>query len=107
MARHLPTDFWDRWQQDFSDFLRHDLPKIVTILVIALLLIFLLRWVTRRLIRYTRHMTLPTGMRAQQLRTVAGLATSAGSTVIGFVALMQILDAVHINIGPLLASAGI
>jgi small-conductance mechanosensitive channel len=107
MWRRLPTDFWDKWQQDLSNFVRLDLPKIATVLVEALLLIFLLRWVTGRLVRYTHSQSLPSALRAQQLRTVASLATSAGTTVIVFVALMQILDAVHINIGPLLASAGI
>ena len=107
MARHLPTDFWDRWQQDLSGFLRLDLPKIFTVIVEALVLIFILRWITGRLTSYTRRQTLPSGLRAQQLRTVAGLANSAGTTVILFVAVMQVLDAVHINIGPLLASAGI
>ena len=49
MARHLPTDFWDRWQQDLSGFLRLDLPKIFTVIVEALVLIFILRWITGRL----------------------------------------------------------
>jgi small-conductance mechanosensitive channel len=65
-----------------------------------------LRLLTHRLIAISRR-SLPTGMRAQQLRTVAEVINSVGTAVIVFFVAVQVLDDVHLNIGPLLASAGI
>jgi small conductance mechanosensitive channel len=48
-----------------------------------------------------------TSLRATQLRTLASVFYSIGLVVIFFVAGMQILPVLGINIGPLLASAGI
>ncbi|HZU23858.1 MAG TPA: mechanosensitive ion channel family protein [Terriglobales bacterium] len=103
----LPTDFWRDWQQDFSRFVRDDLPKVGGVLIEAIVLLLLLRAITHRLTAFAERQTLPSHIRAQQLRTVASLARSAGGAIIVFLAIMQILDAVHINIGPLLASAGV
>lgn len=103
----LPGDFWGDWQQDLSRFVRQDLPKVAGILIEATVLLLLLRAITRRLALFAQRQTLPSGLRAQQLRTVAGLGNSAGGAVIVFLAIMQILQAVNINIGPLLASAGV
>lgn len=103
----LPTDFWGDWQQDLSRFVRDDLPKIGGVLIEAVVLLLLLRVITHRLTEFAQRQTLPSHIRAQQLRTVASLARSAGGAVIVFLAIMQALDAVHINIGPLLASAGV
>lgn len=103
----LPSEFWHDWSEDLSHFLRQDVPKIVTVLVEAAILLLVLRLITRKLSAYARRDTLPSHIRAQQLRTVASLANSAGSAVILFVALMQCLQTVGINIGPLLASAGV
>lgn len=103
----LPTGFWGDWQQDLSKFVRDDLPKVGGVLIEAVVLLLLLRVITHRLTAFAQRQTLPSHLRAQQLRTVASLAGSAGGAVIVFLAIMQILDAVHINIGPLLASAGV
>ena len=61
---------------------------------------------THRLIALSRG-TLPTGMRARQLRTVAEVMNSVGTAVIVFFAAVGVLDVLSIRIGPLLASAGI
>src|SRR5215469_9224795 len=103
----LPSDFWGDWQQDLSRFVRQDLPKVAGVLIEAVVLLVVLHAITRRLSVFAQRQTLPTGLRAQQLRTVAGLGNSAGGAVIVFLAIMQILQAVNINIGPLLASAGV
>jgi small-conductance mechanosensitive channel len=103
----LPNDFWRDWQQDLSRFVRDDLPKVGGVLIEAVVLLLLLRVITHRLSVFAERQTLPSHIRAQQLRTVASLARSAGGAVIVFLAIMQVLDAVHINIGPLLASAGV
>ena len=50
---------------------------------------------------------LPSAVRAQQLRTLSSVIYSVGVFVIMFLAAMQILPLLGINMGPLLASAGI
>jgi small conductance mechanosensitive channel len=49
----------------------------------------------------------PPGFRAQQVRTLATVTSSVGIFVIIFVAGLEILALLGINLGPLLASAGI
>ncbi len=100
-------ELFDRWSEDGFEFVRRDLPKIAGILLLAIVLITILRVVTRRLGEYSRRNTLPGGVRAQQLRTLSGVLYSVGVFVIVFLAALQILPVVGINIGPLLASAGI
>jgi moderate conductance mechanosensitive channel len=97
----------ENWRTDSLAFLRHDAPKIAFIFLVAVILIRLLKTVTRRLVAFTRTQELPTGMRAQQLRTMASVINSVGTFVIVFLAMMQILPVLGINMGPLLASAGI
>ena len=96
-----------RWRSDALSFLRHDVPKIVVVVVVALLLIVALRWLTNRLRRFSSTAALPGGLRAQQLRTLSGFIYSIGLFTIVFLALLQILPILGINMGPLLASAGI
>jgi small conductance mechanosensitive channel len=100
-------ELFENWRTDALAFLRQDAPKIVFILIVAAVLIRLLKSVTARLVAYTRNQELPTGVRAQQLRTMASVINSVGTFVIVFLALMQILPVLGINMGPLLASAGI
>jgi len=50
---------------------------------------------------------LPSGVRVQQVRTVASVITSVGVFVIFFVAALEILSLIGLNLGPMLASAGI
>ena len=96
----------ERWRTDALAFLRHDVPRIVVVVFVAVLLIALLRWTTNRLRRLSAG-ALPGGLRAQQLRTLSGFVYSFGLFAIIFVALLQILPILGINMGPLLASAGI
>ncbi len=95
------------WKGDWEQFLRRDLPKIVVVVVVAVILLKLLRTATGRLAKFGRKEALPTGLRAQQLRTLASVLNSVGSAVIIFLAAMQILPVLGINMGPLLASAGV
>jgi small conductance mechanosensitive channel len=50
---------------------------------------------------------LPPGLRVQQIRTLASVTTSVGVFVIVFVALLEVLSLLGLNLGPMLASAGI
>lgn len=95
------------WNTDSELFLRHDAPKIVLVLLGAALLLKLLRMATSRLVALSQKQELPTGLRAQQLRTLASVLNSVGAFVILLLAAIQILPLLGINMGPLLASAGI
>lgn len=105
MSRVRPV--LEDWKGDWENFLRKDLPKIVLVIVVAAILVRLLKMATGRLARFSRTRALPTGMRAQQLRTLASVLNSVGVAVIVFLAAMQILPLLGINMGPLLASAGV
>src|SRR5579884_1772125 len=99
-------ELWRNWREDSLAFLRHDIPKIVGVLVVAIILIKLLRIVTHRLTRFSTSNEFR-GVRAQQLRTLSGIITSVGTFIIVFIAAMQVLPILGINMGPLLASAGV
>lgn len=102
-----PNDLLARWQQDVQEFLRHDAPRIAGIVVVAVILLQLLQLVTRRLERYGRAQLRPSHPGAQQMRTLAGILHSVGIAIILFLAGLEVLTTLGINIGPLLASAGI
>lgn len=98
---------FDDWRGDSAYWIRHGLPRLAAILFIAFILIELLRAGTRRLNRFSQEKTLSGSLRAQQLRTLAGVINSVGTFIIIFVALMQVLPIFNVDVKPLLASAGI
>ncbi len=98
---------WDQWSDDTFEFVRHDVPKILGVLLIAFILTRLLKLITRRLSHLGKTGALPSGVRAQQIRTLSGVVYSMGVFIIAFLAAMQILPLFGINMGPLLASAGV
>jgi small conductance mechanosensitive channel len=100
------SEFLRDSRQDLHQFLHHDLPKIVLVVVGAFLLIRLLRIVTARM-SALKALADHTDLRAQQLTTLASVINSVGTFAILFVALLQILSQLGFNLGPLLASAGI
>lgn len=94
------------WRDDSMNFLRHDAPKIVFVLVAAYILIRILRGIARKTADLQIR-KLPPGMRVQQIRTLTSVITSVGVFVILFVALLEVLSLLGLNLGPMLASAGI
>ncbi|MGB9104154.1 MAG: mechanosensitive ion channel family protein [Terriglobales bacterium] len=96
----------EHWRADALNFLRVDVPKLLVIVVVTFVLLRLLKALTRRLRSLGETKDLPT-LRAQQMRTLSGVVYSAGFFVLVFLALLQILPVLGINMGPLLASAGI
>lgn len=94
------------WRGDAMTFLHHDMPKLVLVIVGAFVLIRVLRVVTRK-IADLREARFAQGLRAQQIRTLAGVINSVGVFVILFGAGLQVLSLLGLNLGPLLASAGI
>jgi moderate conductance mechanosensitive channel len=94
------------WREDTMTFLRHDAPKIVLVLIGAYVLTKILRMIARK--SADLHVRrLPPGVRAQQVRTVTSVLTSVGVFIIFFVAALEVLALLGLNLGPMLASAGI
>jgi len=94
------------WREDTMNFLRHDAPKIVLVLAVAYVLTRLIRAVARK--TADLHIRkLPPGVRVQQVRTVAAVITSICVFVVFFVATLEVLSLLGLNLGPMLASAGI
>jgi moderate conductance mechanosensitive channel len=95
------------WGDDAFDFLRHQVPRIIGVLIIAFILARLLKIVSRRLAELSNREGLPSALRSQQIRTLSSVIYSVGVFIIMFLAALQILPLLGINMGPLLASAGI
>jgi small conductance mechanosensitive channel len=102
--RNLPALLRD-WREDTMTFLRHDAPKILLVVVVA----FVLTRVARMIARKTAdvHVRKLAGVRAQQVRTVASAVTSILVFVIVSIATLEVLYFLGLNLGPMLASAGI
>lgn len=97
---------WLDWREDTINFLRHAAPKIVFVLIASYVLTRLLRAVARK--STDLHLRkLPSGVSVQQVKTVTSVITSVGVFVILFVAALEILSLLGLNLGPMLASAGI
>src|SRR5207253_2325765 len=104
-ASHLPTLLHD-WREDTMNFLRHDAPKVVFVVLVAYVLTRILRAIARK--TADLHIkSVPSGMRVQQVRTLTSVITSVGVFVILFVATLEVLSLLGLNLGPMLASAGI
>ncbi len=105
--KHSLLQLLDDWSDDSFEFLRYRVPRIIAVLLIAFVLTRLLKLVSRHLSEMSNRSGLPSAVRAQQLRTLSSVIYSVGVAVILFLAAMQILPLLGINMGPLLASAGI
>jgi moderate conductance mechanosensitive channel len=94
------------WRGDSMKFLHEDVPKILLMLVIAVVVLRLVHKLTHGMVAL-RTRRLPPGIRAQQIQTLASVINSVASFVVWFVATLTILARLGLNLGPLLASAGI
>jgi small-conductance mechanosensitive channel len=99
------TDHVFRW----TEFALGHGARLLTILLIALLLIRVLRILTRRLIAAASNesATRVARMRERQTRTLAGIIYSAGTAVITIVAALTALPEFGFNITPVAAAAGL
>lgn len=94
------------WRDDFIRFLHQDAPKILFVVVMAFVVIRIFRAVVGKMASL-QEKRLPSGMRAQQVRTLAAVINSVGVFLVMFVSTLMILGTLGLNLGPLLASAGI
>lgn len=110
LITNAPNEFvhiLNGWRDDSFDFLRHQAPRIVAILVVSFVLARLLKIASRHLSDLSSLQVLPSAVRTQQLRTLSSVIYSIGLFIIGFLATMQVLTQLNIKVEPLLASAGI
>lgn len=98
-------DLGQSWHADVVDFVRFDVPKLVVILLMAFALQSIVKFFVNRMRRLadSYHGT----QRASQLRTMAAIVRATCYGLIGFIALLQILQLFNIDLKPLLASAGV
>ena len=96
-----------KWQIVTEHWLLYTGPRIVVVLLVASGLLYLIRGATSRMKDFGNKATLPTGLRAQQLETIAGLLNSVGAFVVVFLAAVHLLQFFGVDIKPILASAGV
>jgi small conductance mechanosensitive channel len=94
------------WRDDGFDFLRYTGPKILAVLFVAFILTRLIKLVARHLATLGERNQI-SALRSAQFRTLSGVSYSVGLLVITSIAAMQILALLGVNMGPLLASAGV
>jgi len=97
----------DDWGDDAFNFLRYQVPRIIAVLVIAFILTRLLKIVSRHLGELATLNIQQSPLRTQQFRTLSSVSYSVGFLAIVAITGMQILSLLGINMGPLLASAGV
>jgi moderate conductance mechanosensitive channel len=96
----------DRWRDDGADFVRRGLPKLVVIGIGAWVAIRLLALVTARITRLAEQHDNGSG-RISQVRTLASVVRATGIGIIAFLASLEILPLLGVDLKPLLASAGV
>ena len=96
----------DEWFVDTQEFVRNKLPHLLIVALIAFVLNRLLRLITARMIYVAEQHAASRG-RVAQVRTLAGVIRATGFSVIGVIAAFMCLEALDINLAPLLASAGV
>ncbi len=94
------------WHGDVVEFVRHDAPKIIAILLLAFALVRIVSFFVKRM-RRVADTYVGNARRASQLRTVAAIVRATSYGVIGFIVLLQVLPLFSIDLKPLLASAGV
>jgi small-conductance mechanosensitive channel len=96
----------DEWIADTQEFIHSKLPHIIVITIIAFILMRLLRIITHRMIHVAEQHAADDN-RIAQVKTLSGVIRTTGISIILIIAAFSALATVDINLGPLLASAGI
>ncbi|HLY98421.1 MAG TPA: mechanosensitive ion channel family protein [Candidatus Angelobacter sp.] len=101
------ADLIPEWHRALVQWTRDDAPKLIPILILTFVFIRLLGFFTDKVISLSRERSKNGASRAQQVRTITEVVHSAGVALIVVWAMLQALPLIHIDIRPLLASAGI
>ncbi len=102
LSRVLARD----WHDDVINFVRSDLPRLLAVLVLALILQRIVAFFVNRMRRLADRQV-GNSQRASQLQTLATIIRATCYSVIGFIVLLHALAVFNINLTPLLASAGV
>ena len=94
------------WHTDIVQFVRHDIPKLLVIVLLGFALLRAVSFAERRIRRLADGLV-SDPRRASQLRTLAAILRATAVGVIAFLGLLQILPLFNIDLKPLLASAGV
>ena len=94
------------WRSDVVSFVRHGVPRLIVLVVVAVALWRLVLFFTNRM-RRLADLQVGNSQRAAQLRTMASILGATAYGIIGFILLLQVLLVFGVEIGPLLASAGV
>src|ERR1051325_10199448 len=94
------------WRSDSMEFLHQHAPRIVLILVLAFLGLRLFKIIVAKMVAFQSKRP-SHAVRTSQIQTLAGVINSIGVFIIVFVAGLEVLQELNINLAPLLASAGI
>jgi small conductance mechanosensitive channel len=110
--REAFQSMWQNWVDSAQDFLVNDLQHLIkdliAIFIFAWIALWLVNVITNRMRRAAeKHPTIGLA-RAAQIRTLASVLRATGIGVVGFFTVITILrDVFDLNLGPLLASAGV
>ncbi len=96
-----------QWHNDIVEFVRHDLPKLLIILLLGFALMRSVSFAVKRMRRLADSLATGDNRRASQLRTLAAILRATAYGIIAFLVLLQVLPLFNIDLKPLLASAGV
>ena len=107
-ARQFFNQIAQDWLSYLQDFVNHDLPRLIFVLVLTWVLIAMVNALTRRLTAIAESHAAQGAARVSQIKTVAAVLRATTIAIIGFLASLQILrDIFNFNLAPLLTSAGV
>ena len=106
--REAFQSMWQNWVDSAQDFLVNDLKHLIAILVFAWIAIWLVKLITDRMRRAAEKHPNVGLARTSQIRTLASVLRATGFGIVGFFTVISALrELFDLNLGPLLASAGV
>lgn len=96
----------DKYVGDLQNFLHDKLPKLIGVGLLAWLLMWLLGLVTRHILRLAERQS-NTAAHLGQVRTLTAVIRHTGVGIIIFLAVLEVMPILGLNLGPLLTSAGV
>lgn len=96
----------DKYVGDLQDFLHEKLPKLLGVAILAWILVRLLRLITHHILRIAERQS-STAAHLAQVRTLTAVIRNTGYGIIVFLAALEALPVLGLNLGPLLTSAGV
>src|ERR1700760_3862105 len=106
--REAFQSMWQNWMDSAQDFLVNDLKHLIAILVFAWIAIWLVKLITDRMRRAAEKHPNVVLARTSQIRTLASVLRATGFGIVGFFTVISVLrELFDLNLGPLLASAGV